>query len=215
MLRPYTGPRPAAAGREGKYSVVYDEDGSMVVRLIYPIDRTERALLTTRHDAIVEMVNLVKEQVNGVPGGVFYLNEYKQVLVPAGDNYYLAGRYDPFLTFDLDGQIISPQAPSDLRPGDPWPGPRVGMTYTLAAGETDIYCEYERAPGRIVRQRLSDICTEEKAMFLAERIAETKGRDGGRIRINEAQEFFGPVLGHDAPLYFGPLDGECWFPPVE
>jgi len=85
------------------------------------------------------------------------------------------------------------------------------MTYTLAAGGQDIYCEYQPAPRRLRKVLLSDDVGAESALFLAERIAEIKGRSGGRIRINEAQEFFGPVEGSDAPLYFGALDGDPWF----
>ena len=87
------------------------------------------------------------------------------------------------------------------------------MTYTLAAGGNDIYCRVE-IDNREVDVKLSEQAGVQ-ANFLAERLAETKGTDGGRIYINEARQFFAPVGQGEAPsyLYLGPLDEEPWFPP--
>ncbi len=52
-------------------------------------------LSTEEHSDLVDMVNAVKLEYNGKIGGPFYINEYKQVIVPVKDspNYYLAGTY--------------------------------------------------------------------------------------------------------------------------
>jgi hypothetical protein len=211
---PYRGPRPAVHGQQGRYRVNLDEQ----ISAVYPIDRREIAILTSEeHPDLVNMVNAVKEDVNGTPGGPFLINEYSQVLVPSAEaEWYCAGIYTEILTFDLDGEVISPEAPPSLEPGDPWPGPRVGMSYTLAAGGEDIYLRYEPSPKRIRQDYLSDHCGD-AAKFLAERLAEVKGRDGGRIYINEAREFFAPKGDVPTPpyLYLGPLDDERWFPAPE
>jgi hypothetical protein len=211
----YRGPRPAVHGQQGRYRVNLDEQ----ISAVYPIDRREVAILTSEeHPRLVAMVNEVKESVNGTPGGPFLINEHSQVLVPSSDGtWYCAGLYTEILSFDLDGEIISPAAPSGLEPGDDWPGPRVGMSYTLAAGGEDIYLKYESAPQRIKQDYLSDHCGKDKARFLAERLAEVKGKEGGRIYINEAREFFAPKGDVPTPpyLYLGPLDDESWFPALK
>ena len=69
MFSPYRGNAPKAVNKDAKYSVTHQGDG-MVVRLIYRLNDQERALLTTdRHSDLVRVVNQVKEEKNGQPGG--------------------------------------------------------------------------------------------------------------------------------------------------
>jgi hypothetical protein len=51
------------------------------------------------------------------------------------------------------------------------------------------------------------------AAKLANRLAATKGDSGGRIYINEAREFFAPILNGDelSYVYLGPLVFDVWF----
>lgn len=209
-MRPYDGPRPKVSGRQGRYKVNLNDQ----IEALYPIVSGMRAVLTTeQHPQLLAMVNAVKQTAGGSRGGPFLINEHKQVLVPTSAGWFVAGTYEEIIEFELDGEIISPEPPPDLSPGDHWPGPRVGMTYTLAAGGNDIYCRVE-VGNREVDVKLSEQAGVE-ANFLAERLAETKGTDGGRIYINEARQFFAPVGAGEAPpyLYLGPLDEEPWFPP--
>jgi hypothetical protein len=191
--------------------------GGLLQRLLheYPIDRQVRAILTTEdHPALVEMVNEAKRLGSKQAGGAFLINEFQQVLVPTQEGWYVAGTYERILTFDLDGDVVSPTPPSELEPGDLWPGPRVGMVYRLTDDTDDIYCKY-LSGNREIKDLLSKHCGADSARFLAERLAEVKGDRGGRIYINEAREFFAPVGEEDSPqyLYLGPLDEESWFPP--
>lgn len=212
-FQPYTGNRPANVNRDAKYAVIHGQD-DMLVRAIMPIDRYEKVILTTEaHPRLVKMVNDVKLQMSGAAGGAFYITEYRKVIVPdiRGD-YWVGGSYELDLIFDFDGTPVGPEPPDDLQPGSLWPCPRVGIPYTLAAGGRDIY--YERHEGnRIRRMYLSEACGDDGAAFLAERLAEVKGSQGGVIRINEAQEFFAPVGDPANPVYLGSLEDDCWFPP--
>ena len=102
MATIFRGNRPGNVNKAAKYTVVHraGTTGEFDIRLIWQVDRYERALLTTgEHPRLVGMVNAVKQEVNGVPGGAFYINEHKQVIVPAGSEYYLAGTYDTLLVF--------------------------------------------------------------------------------------------------------------------
>jgi len=210
MAQPYPGLVPSNVSKDAKYSVVHGPDG-MHVRLTYEIDRRERALLTTgEHPELVEMVNAVKEEFQGTPGGAFYINEYWDVIVPTTSGPFFAGCYEIPLRFDLDGEVISSEAPAGLRPGDLWPGPHVGIAYVLAAGGNDIYFKLKNGQ-RELKESLSDHEGADSAAALARRLAAVKGSDGGRIYINECGEFFAPVGGSGEFRYLGPLDEDVWF----
>lgn len=210
----YPGLCPSNVSKDAKYSVVSGENG-YEVRLIYRLSSREMLLLTTdAHDELVEMVNAVKKDLFGQPGGAFYINEFHDVLVPAPDKRcHFAGVYEDRLVFDFEGSTIGPDAPAGLEPGDEWPGPHVGIRYTLTAGGRDI--RYEKTmPDRILREHLSDYVDPDEATSLASRLAAVRGAEGGRIYINEASEFFAPPSGGRSEfLYLGPLgENDPWFP---
>jgi hypothetical protein len=188
----------------------------MEVRLVYRVSNREKALLTTdRHDELVEIVNQVKLELTGFPGGAFYINEYRDVLVPDTINggAVYAGNYTRDLEFEYNGTLITPRPPQSMSPGDPWSGPRVGIRYTLMAGGGDI--RYELKSGRTTRERwLSDDVGSRPANKLAHRIARVKGNSGGRFYINEACEMFAPLGGAEGGveyIYLGPLADSAWF----
>lgn len=219
MVVLYPGLCPSNVNKDAKYSVVYSASGGMEVRLVYRVSARERELLTSdRHEKLVAMVNNVKEELTGVPGGAFYINEFLDVLVPHPDGGCVrAGTYNDLLKFNYDGQEIGPVPPLGLAPGDQWTGPHVGIPYVLTAGGTDI--KYEITSGRTIREyRLSDFVGREPARILARRLAMVKGQQGGRIYINEASEFFAPISGSEGEvtyLYLGSLGDDAWFPAPE
>jgi hypothetical protein len=212
MTSPYPWLTPSNVSKDAKYSIRNGRDG-WEVQLLFRVSSRERALLATAgHTELIEMVNDAKEAGTGAPGGAFYINEFCDVLVPTAEGCVFAGVYEELIEFDFDGQIISAAAPAELRPGDEWPGPHVGVRYTLMAGGHDIKCEIEG--GRTtVEHRLSDTAGEAAAARLAERLASVKGSDGGRIYINERANFFSPPrdggVGH---VFLGGLDEDTWFP---
>ncbi|MSO38450.1 MAG: hypothetical protein EXQ69_09425 [Acidimicrobiia bacterium] len=208
----YPGLIPMNVSKDAKYSVVHGPDG-MEIRLIFQVNRGERAILTTdKHEELVNMVNAVKTEVQASLGGAFYINEYFDVVVPAGDGQYFAGCYNQILRFELDGLLVSPKASPDLQPGDPWAGPHVGIRYTLSASGTDIFYKYKTG-NREIRHDLSQHVGIDPAEKLASRLTRIKGPKGGRIYINECGEFFAPVEDADGRfLYLGTLGEDAWFP---
>lgn len=221
MAVPYPGNVPSNVNKDARYSVVNGPDGYRV-RLIFQVSHRERALLTTDdHAELVEMVNEVKLEHNGVAGGAFYINEYNDVLVPTmEDGTCYAGQYEKFLEFDLSGDgsgpIISPEVPPGLQPGDAWNGPHVGVRYKLTAGAKDIAYTRKAGPNREITERLSFACGAKDAERLARRLGRVKGESGGRIYINEARAFFSPPSGPDDQYtYLGSLDEDLWFPPPD
>ena len=85
MSSPYPGNIPSNVGKDAKYSVRTGKSGTYMVTLRYWVDDRERALLATdAHQALVDLVNTVKNQHNGRPGRVVL---HQRVLrrVGAGD----------------------------------------------------------------------------------------------------------------------------------
>src|SRR5437763_430811 len=77
------------------------------------------------------------------PYGPFYINEYKQVIVPVGDasDYYFAAPYEKPLIFEFEAKTVSGEARDfdgrHLQPGDTWVGPHAGIPYVLTAAGDD------------------------------------------------------------------------------
>jgi hypothetical protein len=212
-LELYRGHFPSNVSRDAKYTVTADGE----VRLIYRVDSRTKELLTTgKHPKLVKMVNAIKQEVNGTPGGAFYINEFGDVLVPGKvrGTCHWAGHFDGKLEFDFGGSVISSQAPPDLTPGDRWLGPHPGVRYVLSAGGNDIRYRV-REGNRETEFKLSDEVGEEAAKSTASRIAAGKTASGGRFYINERCELFGPVASNDYEhfVYFGHLEDSPWFDP--
>lgn len=216
-MKPYKGLCPSNIARDAKYSMSVAGE----VRVPYRIDARTMDLLTTDdHPTLAKIVNAAKEHVNHRPGGVFYINEFSEVIVPgrhSGTCVY-AGYYDGLLEFALDGAVISTRAPVHLRPGDPWPGPHVGVAYLLCAGGEDI--KYELRQGnRITVVYLSDLPGVGKSgsKKTAARVRAVKGSSGGKFYINEQREMFAPVASENGWVfrYIGHLEDSPWFEPPE
>lgn len=211
-LTRYAGYSPMRVGKDTKYSVTASGD----IKLEYQEKARVRWLLATGdHPDLVKMVNAVKTELTGREGGAFYINEYTHVLVPdgAGGVCYFAGWYDTPLVFREGDLTVSSKAPGHLSPGDPWPGPRVGIKYVLAAGATEI--RYEKVDGRRTEEVwLSDTAGPSATTRLAIRIARIKGNAGGAFFINESRELFAPVgVGPRVDyVYIGHLEQDAWFP---
>jgi hypothetical protein len=142
------------------------------------------------------------------------INEFRHVLVPTQSREVLfAGVYTRDLEFAFGGQLISPVAPPDIEPGDVWPGPHVGIRYTLAANASDVRYEELTPRGTLRRVCLTDYCDDGEAAPLLSRIRRFKP-GGGAMYINEARELFAPVdrgNGYER-VYLGHLGRHPWFP---
>lgn len=221
MPTKYDGNWPSNVSKDAKYSV-RQENGAYVVGMLYETDEGERWHPTTdKHQRLVEMINAVKTDVNGTPGGPFYINEWRQVLVPAGRpvTYFYAGDYQPDLEFEFEGKTISGKAQDfdggPLQPGCKWTGPHVGIPYVLAAGGRDIYYEKTIRPKVTKRDKLSDHVGPEKAAALAQKIVAIAGFGGGTFYINEHRQIFKPKTKGSTVeyLYVGALPPDSpWYP---
>ena len=217
----FRGNCPANVAKDAKYSVRSGKERP-VIALTYNTDDDERWYMTTEdHSELVEMVNAVKIAHGGALNGAFYINEYKQVIVPVTESrdYFLAGVYEKRLRFEFEGKTLSGE-PLDwggnrLAPGAQWTGPHPGIPYVLAAGGSDVYYEFSPRPNVLKRVKLSKAIDPPTANAVAATIRVHKGFEGGRFYVNEFLSIFAPIQeGFDWKyVYVGELDLEKWFPP--
>jgi hypothetical protein len=220
----FLGNCPRLAPKDAKYSIRWDQ-GEQVVSLIFRTGNRERIYLATKeHRQLVNMVNAVKEEYAGTSGGVFYINEWRQVIVPTTGSitgeidYYYAGEYDGNLEFNYDGQILSGRPLKldgrPLCPGDEWQGPHPGIRYKLRAGGKDV--SYVLRTGLIRTEVcLADGVSPQAAGQVASRIRAQRDERGGRFYLNEWRAMFTPVSeeGRLRYVYVGQLeDADPWFP---
>jgi mRNA-degrading endonuclease RelE of RelBE toxin-antitoxin system len=208
----FIGNASKAIGQDARYTVKLDG----TVQLTYALSTGDRALLTTDgHNELVSLVNEAKRHGgSSQDGGSFFINEYRHVLVPTQNSGVLyAGDYTRDLEFVFEDSLISPVARSGIRPGDIWPGPHVGIKYTLAAEAQDVRYELESARGTRQRINLSGFYSPQQLADLLKMFRDVKPR-GGAVYINEARELFAPVERGESyeRVYIGHLGNKPWFP---
>ncbi len=214
----FLGNCPHNVSKDAKYSV-RGNDGK--IALEYCVDDVTRWHLSTKaHSDLADMVNAVKRSCGTGPNGPFYINEYKQVIVPVGASatYYLAGTYDKPVAFEFDDKTISGQPVGfdgkELQSGDKWIGPHAGIPYVLTAASNDIYYRCFPSPNVERRVKLSKERGIPTAEQVARLIAAFKGSGGGRFYVNEFCSVFTPIANSDGLeyIYVGRIDLDAWFP---
>jgi hypothetical protein len=216
----FSGNCPRNVSKDAKYCVRRGTSGPVVGLLYCTADDERWHMSTEAHPELVERVNAVKTAHGGIPNGPFYINEYKQVIVPVGDSsqYYLADKYEGILRFDFEGMTISGEPfgldGRRLRPGDIWTGPHAGIPYVLAAAGNDIYYRTWPRPNVETRVKLSAKRGKATAEQMARLLSALKGPGGGRFYVNEFGCVFSPINGEGALeyVYFGQIDLNSWFP---
>jgi len=219
----FRGNCPHNVSKDAKYSVRSGKT-SPVIALTFCTDDDERWYMSTeRHPELVAMVNAVKTAHGNPPNGSFYINEYKQVIVPVADceTYYLAGAYDKPLRFEFEGKTLSGE-PVDLMgnplsPGDEWAGPHPGIPYILAAGGRDVYYSSQPRPNVEKKVTLAKATGADAGVEVASQIRAVKGFSGGRFYVNEFCSIFAPIQegSYWRYLFIGTLDLNRWFPRTE
>ena len=236
-LRLYSGHWPSNPNKTAKYSVKY-VDGDWKVTVLYDCGEGERFLAVDGDRAeVTSMVNQVKSSLGQAPGGVFYVNEYRHIVVPVAHqeddgtrvHCYAAGKLESDFTFQFEGSPLSghPVRPdgSPLQPGEKWHGPRPGVAYKLAAGASDIYFEspaltedpVPRVRANVRRKvRLSKALSDAGQVARAvEPIRRIRDHSGGRFFVNEHGAMFTPTRGERGGVdytFCGVIDPAAWFP---
>ncbi len=207
--------------KDAKYHV-RSSKRNLVVALVYQTDQDERWYPSTdQHPDLVRMVNDVKTAYGDAPNGSFYINEYKQVIVPVLSTglYYLAGKYEQPLRFAFEGHTLSGE-PFDLdgnplSPGDEWVGPHPGISYVLSPKRgMDIRYTIRPRPDVEKDIRLTKAIGSDAAQRTIEQVRAVKGFAGGRFYVNEFCSMFAPLQeGKELRyVYLGKLDLSAWYP---
>lgn len=237
-LKLYRGVWPQNVSRLAKYAVRF-LDGKWKITVFYEVEAGLRYLAVEGGGAdLAGRINAVKTEFQDEPGGTFYINEYKHVLVPVSDStssgsssrYYYAGRFQEDLSFEFEGQLLTTRPVQSngtpLNAGEHWVGPRPGIPYVLAAGGNDIYFETpaltDQDPPQVrasmtQRVKLSKVLQNPVLLGHAVRpIANIRGHQGGRFYVNEYGAMFTPVGAGDGNgmnyVYCGQIDRSAWFP---
>lgn len=236
--RLYRGPWPQNVSKLAKYGVHF-VDGKWKVAVLCDVGEGLR-YLAVQHERedLCAMVNSVKAAVATQPGGAFYVNEYRHVIVPVkspegsgtGSDYYFAGRLQGDLEFEYEGATLTtrPVAAdgSPLANGAKWAGPRPGIPYVLAAGGADVYFDSPALTDDdppavrpmttrkvVLSKVLGDAAAARRQAAL---VQHHRGHMGGRFYVNEHGAIFTPVSAGDGNgldyIYCGDIDRSCWFP---
>lgn len=233
----YRGLWPQNVSRLAKYAV-RSEAGIWKVTVLYEAGEGLKYLaVEVGEQEIVGRINALKSQVRDKPGGAFYVNEFRHILVPTaapggagtGSYYYCAGRFDGDFQFQFEGKPLTtkPLAAdgSPLKPGAKWIGPRPGIPYVLAAGGGDIYYETpaltdadppDVRPNMTRKVLLSKVLGDASRLARAvQPIASVRGHQGGRFYANEYGAIFTPVGAGDGNgleyTYCGQIGRTAWF----
>lgn len=233
MFKLYRGLWPQNVSRLAKYTVKF-QDGTWKVVVLYDLgDGMQYLAVEGGGNDLAERVNAVKQTHQSQPGGAFYINEFRHVVVPvvSGNTsaYYYAGAFDSDLSFQFEGKPLTTRPVNaggqPLQPGERWIGPRPGIPYVLAAGGTDIYFESPALTDadpptvreNVIRKvKLSAVLGDKgMAAQAAAAVSRLRGSTGGRFYVNECDAMFTPVDKGDGNglnyIYCGQLDRNNWF----
>jgi hypothetical protein len=160
----------------------------------------------------VNDINEVALEHSGATGGVFYINEFKQVIKPVGsgpdsENIYVGEYPNLHFIFDCNGRLIDNDDVSELNVGDPWPHQKVGTRYHYSAHRGIVYYEYE--DGNTIRRRQFTPSSE-----IIDALWQVKNGQGGQFYVNEQGHVFAPQA-DEAPgpdLFVGTIDYSHWLP---
>lgn len=236
MIEPvlYRGQWPQNISKTAKYGVRI-VDGKWKITVSYDLGEGLMFLAVESGDTdIAERVNNIKKALVGQEGGVFYINEYRHLIVPVpkdgSSHYYFGGTVDCDFQFDFEGKKLTSKPQnldgSPLASGDPWVGPRPAIPYVLAAGGKDIYFESpaltnttpaEVRHGVTRKVQLSKVLKDRSLLASAlQPICSVKGQQGGRFYVNEHLAIFTPIDKGDGNgltyTYCGQVDPNAWFP---
>ncbi len=233
----YPGVWPQNVDRLAKYAIrLVDGDWKVTVRSETAEGPRYLAVQGAGAD-LAERINAIRTAVGARPGGAFYVNEYRHIVVPveddgapgAGPLYYYAGRLEDDLLYEFEGQRLTgrPERPdgSGLNNGERWVGPHPGIPYVLQEGGADIAYETPALtddhppagrssdPGLVL---LSQVLPNKCIASEPAKVRNTLGHQGGRFYVNEYAAMFIPAGGGDGNgldyVYCGQIDTRVWFP---
>ena len=216
----FTGPREPVIPRERKYhlrrSREHDEYRPSIVFVDHRSGTLEEYEAIHTEDPwpqVVNDINEIAEVHTGASGGIFYVNEYKQVIKPVGTAPTVdifVGEYPGInFQFEIPGvKTIDNSDVSELQVGDDWPHHKVGIRYHYSAGRGQVF--YRKEEGNVIRRvAISVPASLEKGLYL------TKDGSGGQFYVNEHGHAFAPSVKNPTgpDVYVGSLDlsARDWF----
>jgi hypothetical protein len=221
---------PSCPGRNSRFTIRHHQGMSgQPWWVFYEPEAGDRIPADDSHEELINLVNDLKEQEGLSGGGAFSINEFGQVIARMGASAAAGGqamhvvglrdgevvRYGGIITF-REGALDPRAMPSE---GEPWPGPRCGMTYKFVAPNNprppsrnfdEIFVEIE---GNII-QLSTDTQIQPyppRAGLLADFLSSLRRQlpIGGRFRVNE----HGRAFTADQSTFIGRIPTQ-WFKPL-
>jgi hypothetical protein len=162
---------------------------------------------------LVTGVNAGKGMLGARPGGAFLVNEHGQVLVPADDGWdrrvVIVGECSgPFVFKNpfKPGEVFDQADHADLRPGDAWERPYVGIPHNLSGGD-ELYFQAEDERGRWVMHPPS----QDQALVRALRLVRPYGPVRFLVGVGGLVLTKVEVRSRWQPRYVGRVDLKKWF----
>ena len=215
----WEGFRPTNVSGERKYAVRYHPKRSWKASVRVPRGKAIDTIFSEEdHKDLVDAINAVSEEFLRAPGGVFYVNEYKQVLRPISEApgeiqaRYVGEFPDLKFRFKLENQLMDTSDASGLKTGDDWPYHKVGIRYTISPVDWRISRQMAVLMGNTIREEPEYLDEHIKDYSdLVSALREVKP-NGGIFYVNEHGLVFAPTDSGEKFVKKIDISGTTWFP---
>lgn len=170
------------------------------------------AEMTTDLERLGKLVNSVKRQRTGQPGGSFAITEYGQVVCPVADDsferFYIGDCTGTITFLGPDGVPLTLDNDSELRSGDDWELPYVGVAYNLSRKDRIYFPQKDGDDTELLYPRKQD-------RDLIRALRRVRGNGGFRFIVNPHGIVLTKVKEgpYDwQPKYVGRINYDLWFP---
>lgn len=211
----WTGYRSVNIPKDRKYSIVTSKHHGQYRPAIQFTDyqnNVEYSEVYTTQPLVqlVKDINDIALEHNGAGGGVFYVNEFKQVIKPVGSDVtdIFVGEYPNLhFIFDCNGRLIDNADVSGLQVGDRWPYQKVGTKYHFSAYRERVF--YEQEDGNTIRRHTFSVSPD-----ILDALWSVKP-NGGVFYVNEHGHVFAPAGIDESPgqdIFIGTINYTQWIP---
>ncbi|MFX0202044.1 MAG: hypothetical protein ACFFCW_38520 [Candidatus Hodarchaeota archaeon] len=215
----WEGFRPTNVSSERKYAVRYHPKRSWKTSVRVPKGKAIYTIFSEEdHQDLVDAINAVSEEFLRAPGGVFYVNEYKQVLKPISEApgeiqaRYVGEFPDLKFKFKLEDQLMDTSDSSGLKTGDDWPYHKVGVRYTISPVDWRISRQMAVLMGNTIREEPEYLDEHiEDYSDLVSALREVKP-NGGIFYVNEHGLVFAPTDYGEKFVKKIDISPTIWFP---
>lgn len=171
-------------------------------------------MMGTQETEMADVINKTKQRSTGQRGGSFVINEFGQILCPVGypsfDRYHIGNCTGAFkIKSPLKlGKFFTLDAAADLKAGDDWNAPYLGIKYNLRDRDDAIYFAREDEAGK------THLLPPKNDLQLVHKLRSLRRRGPVSFVVNMHGIALTRVsIGDDKwkTKFVGRIDYNCWF----